>query len=262
MPRSIRQEIDAFRVMADCSPVMIWVTDAQGELTFVNKAYRGFFGVSDEDVAHLDWRTLVHPEDCGQSIRGFLEAVGSRASYRGKCRVRDATGEWRWVMSYGGPFFSESGEFLGMVGSSPDVTDQVNAEAALRENEERFRLALQGMPVIVFSADRDLRYTWIYNVMPGLQRADFIGHTDNELMSEADAAPIMALKRRVLTRGTRERGEFKIEVGGRTLVYDATIEPIIEAMAPSAASEALQPRSRSASEQSSAYGMRTEAKRS
>jgi PAS domain S-box-containing protein len=218
MPRSILQEIDAFRVMANCSPVMIWVTDAQGELIFVNKAYQGFFGVSAEDVAQLDWRTLVHPEDCSQTIQGLTEAIGSRASYRGKCRVRHASGEWRWVMSYGDPFFSASGEFLGMVGSSPDITDQVNAEAALRESEERFRLALQGMPIIVFAADRDLRYTWIHNVVPGLRWADIIGHTDDELMSDADAAPVMALKRRVLATGTRERGEFQIKVGNRTMV--------------------------------------------
>lgn len=220
--------MDAFRVMANCSPVMIWMTDTEGEITFVNKAYREFFGVPAEDVAYIDWRTLVHPEDSEQCVHDFLEALRSRTGYRGKCRVRDANGEWRWVTSYGGPFFSASGEFLGMVGSSPDVTDQVNAEAALRESEERFRLALQGMPIFVFTTDRNLRYTWIHNVLAGLQRADIIGRRDEELMSEADAAPLSTLKRRVLANGVKERTEFEIRFGGRSYVYDVTVEPLIE----------------------------------
>ena len=44
-----------------------------------------------------------------------------------------------------------------------DVTARKVAEAALQQSEERFRVALEDSPITVFSLDRDLRYTWIYN---------------------------------------------------------------------------------------------------
>ena len=38
---------------------------------------------------------------------------------------------------------------------------------ALRKSEERFRVAINKSPIIVWSQDKDLRYTWIYNPNPG-----------------------------------------------------------------------------------------------
>ena len=60
--------------------------------------------------------------------------------------------------------------------------------AALRESEERFRLALIHAPVTVAVQDRDLRYTWAYNQRTRLAE-EIIGKTDFDLFpSEAAAA--------------------------------------------------------------------------
>jgi len=42
-----------------------------------------------------------------------------------------------------------------------DITSQKQADEALRLSEERFRVALKNAPVVVFSQDVQLRYTWI-----------------------------------------------------------------------------------------------------
>ena len=41
--RLIRESEAKFRVMADGLPALIWVHDAEGNLLFVNKAYRNFY---------------------------------------------------------------------------------------------------------------------------------------------------------------------------------------------------------------------------
>src|SRR5690606_40815417 len=46
---ALRASEARFRSMADSSPVMIWITDAEGAVLFVNEAYRAFFGVTEED---------------------------------------------------------------------------------------------------------------------------------------------------------------------------------------------------------------------
>src|SRR5690242_160659 len=62
----LRDSEARFRIMADVSPVIIWVTDAKGGIEFINQAYRTFFGVTEEDVQDQRWKFLIHPDDAQQ----------------------------------------------------------------------------------------------------------------------------------------------------------------------------------------------------
>jgi len=42
----LKSSDDQFRVMADETPVIIWVTSAGGDVEFVNRAFCAFFGTS------------------------------------------------------------------------------------------------------------------------------------------------------------------------------------------------------------------------
>ena len=52
-------------------------------------------------------------------------------------RVRRNDGEWRWIQSFGAPRFAADGRFLGAVGSSPDITELIDASDTLREADRR-----------------------------------------------------------------------------------------------------------------------------
>jgi PAS domain S-box-containing protein len=130
---------DRFRVMADCCPTMMWVTDAAGAAKFLNRAYREFSGATYEQLEGGKWQLLLHPDDAHEYIGAFQRAVHEHASFRGETRVRRADGEWRLLGSYGEPRVSSGGEFLGHVGLSADITDRRQAEQSLRASEEKFR---------------------------------------------------------------------------------------------------------------------------
>jgi len=128
-----------FRAMADQTPIVMWVTDAKGDLDFVNEAYCVFFGVNAHELRGSDWRPLVHPDDHAY-LAEFVEALRARRPFQASARVRRADGEWRWITSVGRPCYAPDGEFIGMIGVSPDVTDQRRAtemelEAARQKDE-------------------------------------------------------------------------------------------------------------------------------
>ena len=52
-------------------------------------------------------------------------------------RLRRHDGAYRWIFDRGTPYFVESGAFLGFIGSCIDVTERVEAQAALKEAKER-----------------------------------------------------------------------------------------------------------------------------
>jgi PAS domain S-box-containing protein len=130
---ALRESEARFRLMADTSPLMIWVHDAEGALEFVNNAYCRFFGVSEGDVLGGNWQPLVHPDDVAQYVTAFETALHSGTPYFAEARARRADGEWRWIASYGAPRVSGDGRIVGMVGSSPDITDIKRAIADAQE---------------------------------------------------------------------------------------------------------------------------------
>ncbi|WP_448204163.1 ATP-binding protein [Azospirillum sp. sgz302134] len=97
---------------------------------------------------------------------------------------------------------------------------------ALRESEERFRLALRHSRVSVFSQDRNLRYIWMYNPQTGRPAETYIGRDDAELHAPEDAAFLESVKRSVLETGIGAREEVHLTFGGRVQVFDLIVEPL------------------------------------
>jgi PAS domain S-box-containing protein len=110
-----------------------------------------------------------------------------------------------------------------------DATERLRVEEQLRRSEERFRVALEGSPIIVYTADAELRYTWMYNPHPRFRLEDVLGRRDDELVPPERVAELMALKREVLATGRGIRREVRLVVGDEERYYDLTAEPMRDA---------------------------------
>jgi PAS domain S-box-containing protein len=100
------------------------------------------------------------------------------------------------------------------------------SNASLRENEARFRLVLQDSPITVFTQDRNLRYTWIYNAAPQFTHTHVLGKTDVEILPPDDATRFIELKQRVLDTGTGARQDVSVTIGGSQRWYHLKLEPL------------------------------------
>ena len=99
-------------------------------------------------------------------------------------------------------------------------------EEALRQSEERFRVALKNSPIVVFNQDRELRYTWVYNSGFGFTAEEILGKRDSDLMVAEDRQRLLAIKNRVLTTGIGTRQFVCITTPQGTKYYDLTVEPL------------------------------------
>jgi len=100
------------------------------------------------------------------------------------------------------------------------------AKSARRQSEERFRVALKNVPIIVFNQDRELRYTWISNSAFGFQVGDILGKHDTDLISAQDAQHLTAIKQGVLNTGIGTRNEVSIITKDGICYEDLTVEPL------------------------------------
>jgi PAS domain S-box-containing protein len=96
----------------------------------------------------------------------------------------------------------------------------------LRARFARYETALRGSKVIVYTQDRDLRFTSVSNAMLGREIDEIVGRTDEELLPPGDCAAIIALKRDALAGGRPKRAEVAFTDGAGMRWHDLHIEPL------------------------------------
>ena len=89
-----------------------------------------------------DWVARIHPEDRERTVRHLFDTLkGESEDYSAVYRiVRPDDCEVRWIRVAAKIDRNREGHALRLIGADLDVTDQMLAQATLRESEERFRL--------------------------------------------------------------------------------------------------------------------------
>jgi PAS domain S-box-containing protein len=121
-----------FRVIADSTPALIWVTDAVGNVTFANRHYETVFGRPAEDMLAAGWEQIVLPEDLDAYRRAFGRAMRDRTDFKHFTRGRDRHGRVLWFRCEGTPRFGADGGFVGYTGCNVDVTEAMVAQEQQR----------------------------------------------------------------------------------------------------------------------------------
>ena len=176
----LRRSEERFRLMCEHAPVMIWMSGPQGDCLHLNRMLRAFWGVTDEDGQGFDWSLTIHPDDAPVIRDQVMKAVASHAGFSIKGRYLSADGRYRTLQTEARPRMSAQGEFLGMIGVNVDVTEREEAEQALRQSEERFRLAVEAAPSGMVMSDEAGRITLV-----NAQAESLFGYARDELVGQS-----------------------------------------------------------------------------
>jgi PAS domain S-box-containing protein len=157
LEQQLRESEDRFRLVADNTPVLIWVNGLDG-CEFVNRAYLEFLGVaSDMEVRGYDWSQFLHPEDRDSYLAAYHNSAKLHAPFEAQFRFRRRDGEYRWMKSVASPRFDVSGALTGYVGSTVDVTDLQRASQELEGNRHRLASIVQSAMDAIITVDADQR---------------------------------------------------------------------------------------------------------
>jgi PAS domain S-box-containing protein len=198
-----------------------WTTEF-AEIWGIPSGFVGDFG------SFFSWE-LVHPEDRARIQEAFAQLARSGEPGEAEFRLNRPDGVMQWVRARGLVIADTAAGSLRVVGVIMDITEQKRTEEALRQSEERFRVALKNSPIAVFNQDRDLRYTWMYNPQIPRSVSEYLGKTSDEIFDPAEVAHITEVRRRVLETGVAVRQEMQVTYDGRKHYFDATIEPVFDA---------------------------------
>lgn len=232
---ALRESEERFRHMADNAPVMIWVTEADGSCTYLNRYWFEFTGQTAKDASGFGWLKAVHPDDAAQAERIFRKATERREAFRIDYRLRCADGRYRWAVDSARPRLNADGDFLGFIGSVLDVHDFRDAEQKLRAAHQTFQQLVELSPFGIYAVDSDFR---LVQASQGARKAfasvnPLIGRDFAEVMRaiwpETFAAEVIARFRQTLATGEPYHAPSTVEQrtdSGTTEEYDWKLEQI------------------------------------
>jgi len=137
----LRESESRFQIVADAAPVLIWMAGVDKLCTFFNKPWLQFTGRSMEQELGNGWAEGVHQDDLERCLQVYTSAFDARQPFVMQYRLRRDDGEYRWLSDQGVPRYDAQGTFAGYIGSCVDVTELMTKDEALRQSEERMRLA-------------------------------------------------------------------------------------------------------------------------
>ncbi|MBH0239798.1 PAS domain S-box protein [Methylobrevis albus] len=153
--RLVRESEKRFRTMANQAPVMMWLTNATGYCEYLNRLWYDYTGQTEADALGFGWLEATHPDDKQMAADIFLAANAAHRPFRIEYRIRRADGAYRWAIDAGAPRHSETGEFLGYIGSVVDIDERHEAERQARESEARFQAIANSIDQMVWSTRPD-----------------------------------------------------------------------------------------------------------
>ncbi len=108
-----------------------------------------------------DWFDRFIPVPERARVRSAIEnAVETKGLFDFEHQVVRIDGGVGWMHSRAIPMLSDDGAIAEWFGSGTDVTGRREAEAALRDSEERLRSLIEGVPQLIWRADRSGEWTW------------------------------------------------------------------------------------------------------
>jgi PAS domain S-box-containing protein len=132
------------------------------------------------------------------------------------------------------PVFGSNRQVEGIACSAIDITrlrtlesEQRRLSHEVKTTLQRYELALRESKVMIFTQDRNLRYTSISNPVAGLAVDEIIGGTDENILEGESLDAVSALKRAVLDTGTPQDTDVGIRFYADDVRwYDLHVEPL------------------------------------
>ena len=137
---------------------------------YANQSLFDILGYSKECVNKLNENfvnNIVHPDDMERFLKNDLKEIhslGNKDVFENVFRVKDASGKWRWLKSREVVYSRNSeGGVQTLLGTSFDITEQVNIEQSLLKETSYLNSVIEASPLAVFDLDRDGKVVSIWN---------------------------------------------------------------------------------------------------
>lgn len=167
-------------ILINTLPAFIYFKDVNLRYQLVNNAYSGIIGLEPSDLTGKCDDEL--PFDPSVKIYEKIdrEIITSKKPQMNIIKQHlKAEGSLYWSSTSKVPYCNAAGEVIGIIGIVQDITDQKNAEIALKESEKKYRIIADNTLDVIWMIDlATLRYSYVSPSVHAVR-----GYTPEEVMN-------------------------------------------------------------------------------
>jgi PAS domain S-box-containing protein len=217
---ALRESENLFDSLAESVPALIWIVDAEAKTEYLNRRLKELTGV----YGPFDWKQAVHPDDYEVAQDILESAKRRREPYERTYRLRDRSGNYRWILERGLPRLKGVGEFAGYIATGTDITEERQLALDLAAHERLLSSIVEAYPdlILLFSSDGVYLECFIdpQNDLV-LEKNHVLGKTLEEVLPPPLAAETRAAIRTAIETGNVICFEYQLDVRGETRDYEA-----------------------------------------
>jgi diguanylate cyclase (GGDEF)-like protein/PAS domain S-box-containing protein len=184
----ISYEKNYYEALVQNSPMAIVSVDQSHHVIACNPAFERLFGFKQDEMVGKDLDDFVSTPETYSEALIYTQKVLKGENIHAIARRRRKNGELIDVEIHGVPVNVENHP-IGVLGLYQDITDQMRAQDALKQSEERFRAFFEFASIGLVIEDLDGKYLQVNDAfckMVGYTREELIGKSYPEITHPDD----------------------------------------------------------------------------
>jgi PAS domain S-box-containing protein len=181
---ALRDSEERLALAQNAAQLGVWDHDMKANVITICGHYAKLHGLSPDrtTITREEWLRLIHPEDRARVDSLTREARERTHMFAADFRVIWPEGSTHWLHAKGTVLVDDSGLPSRSMGVVWDITERKQAEAKLRDSEERFRRVFEEGPLGLGLVGRDYRLLKVNGAL-----CQMLGYSEDELLQKSFA---------------------------------------------------------------------------
>jgi PAS domain S-box-containing protein len=231
---ALKASEENYKFLVENIPDILFKFNLEGELLYISPSVEGILGYPPSFFQNKNFAEIVHPDDLAISAKHFESILKGGSNYSNqRYRIFHKNGQIRWHSSTSYLLKDEQGNPIGISGIATDITDIVNYENQLIENETRFRNLIENSHDIAFQFTLDGKLTYLspaFEKILGYKIEDKLGGKFDPMVHPDDVPKLYSeLEKRVQNREQLTYYEYRVlDSKGKYLWFSGNFSAKIE----------------------------------